>query len=268
MSAKPEWTVGQVEAIVQESIQYGYWITFRGVAAALGDFTRTDEIGRVMRSVVTFEPWMAALIYRLIHEDMYVIYPVSGMGNEFGDHYAYVDEYLNHSETLADEVSELRFIDAIDVLDVGGLPDALSLVELKALVEGSANIRRETSAGADDAMLAPLELERRYGESTTKYRKHQAKLRKSAFQHAREQSGTVACYMCGFDAEELLEAAHVIPDSLGGAASIKNIIVLCPTHHLAFDRGHFEIDPASWPDWEIKVSAEFGEFETVWIAHP
>jgi hypothetical protein len=47
---------------------------------------------------------------------------------------------------------------------------------------------------------------------------------------------------CGLDIPEILEAAHVIPDSEGGAASTENIRVLCANHHTALDAGLIVID--------------------------
>ncbi len=51
-----------------------------------------------------------------------------------------------------------------------------------------------------------------------------------------------ACAVCGFDEVELLEAAHLVPDSQGGPSSLANGRLLCPTHHRAHDAGYFRFD--------------------------
>jgi hypothetical protein len=48
------------------------------------------------------------------------------------------------------------------------------------------------------------------------------------------------CAVCGFDQVEILEAAHVIPDSQGGPSNVENGRVLCPNHHRAHDAGLFQ----------------------------
>ncbi|PZP16271.1 MAG: hypothetical protein DI611_06405, partial [Brachybacterium faecium] len=64
----------------------------------------------------------------------------------------------------------------------------------------------------------------------TRYRLHQAPLRDAALKRYGAQ-----CMYCGLEVPEILEAAHIIPDSEGGAASTENIRVLCANHHIAFD---------------------------------
>lgn len=99
----------------------------------------------------------------------------------------------------------------------------------------------------------PEDVLRTYRKVLTKFRKHQDKFRKNAFIAAERLYGEASCYMCGFEVRELLEAAHVMADSEGGAASVRNVILLCPTHHRALDRKFYTIDPNSWPNWEITV---------------
>ncbi|QNN81622.1 HNH endonuclease [Brachybacterium sp. Z12] len=77
-----------------------------------------------------------------------------------------------------------------------------------------------------------VEFERRYIERVTKHRLHQAPLREAALRRYGAR-----CMYCGLDVEQVLEAAHVIPDSKGGAASTDNIRILCANHHTALDAG-------------------------------
>lgn len=45
-----------------------------------------------------------------------------------------------------------------------------------------------------------------------------------------------ACAACGLAVSELIEAAHIVPDSLHGSDDHRNGLPLCATHHRAFDR--------------------------------
>lgn len=75
-----------------------------------------------------------------------------------------------------------------------------------------------------------IEFERRYIQRVTKQRLHQAPLREAAL-----RKYGARCMYCGLDVPQVLEAAHVIPDSEGGAASTSNVRILCANHHAAFD---------------------------------
>lgn len=75
-----------------------------------------------------------------------------------------------------------------------------------------------------------IEFERRYIQRLTTHRLHQAPLRAAALKRYGAR-----CMYCGLAVLEILEAAHIIPDSEGGAASTENIRVLCANHHMAFD---------------------------------
>src|SRR5699024_3936827 len=77
-----------------------------------------------------------------------------------------------------------------------------------------------------------IEFERRYIERVTRSRLHQAPLRSAALRHY----SPAACHYCGLDVLEILEVAHIEPDSAGGAASVDNVRLLCANHHRAFDR--------------------------------
>ncbi|MFT3662550.1 MAG: hypothetical protein QM809_14580 [Gordonia sp. (in: high G+C Gram-positive bacteria)] len=76
------------------------------------------------------------------------------------------------------------------------------------------------------------EIERRYAERVVRQRLHQPELRKMSLEH----HGT-ACAYCGMDVPQIVEAAHLVADSEGGAASVENTRPMCPNHHRAFDVG-------------------------------
>ncbi|MCK0441290.1 HNH endonuclease [Gordonia alkaliphila] len=76
------------------------------------------------------------------------------------------------------------------------------------------------------------EIERRYAERIVNQRLHQPEIRRLTLAHY----GT-ACTYCGQDVPEIVEAAHLIADSEGGAASVENMRPMCPNHHRAYDAG-------------------------------
>ena len=52
-----------------------------------------------------------------------------------------------------------------------------------------------------------------------------------------------ACALCDLALPELLEAAHLVPKGCNGVDDPRNGLVLCPTHHRAFDAGFIGIEP-------------------------
>ncbi|MEP2510516.1 MAG: HNH endonuclease [Reichenbachiella sp.] len=57
------------------------------------------------------------------------------------------------------------------------------------------------------------------------------------------------CAMCHLKHRELLDAAHIIPDSQGGSPEISNGLSLCKIHHAAYDQNIIGISP----DYQIEV---------------
>ena len=72
--------------------------------------------------------------------------------------------------------------------------------------------------------------ERRYYSRLTKQRLHQAAFRVNVLSAYRD-----ACAMCELKHVELLDAAHIVSDALGGAPVVPNGLALCKIHHAAFD---------------------------------
>jgi putative restriction endonuclease len=94
---------------------------------------------------------------------------------------------------------------------------------------------------ADDKAVA----RRAYVTSTIKVRLHQRSFRERVIAAYHSQ-----CSLCRLRHEELLDAAHIIPDSSPeGEPSITNGIALCKLHHAAFDS--FIIGVA--PDYIVHV---------------
>lgn len=78
--------------------------------------------------------------------------------------------------------------------------------------------------------LQDLEIVKRYNERIVKARYHQPIFRARVI-HAYEKR----CAICRLPFAELLDAAHIKPDSQGGSAAVSNGLSLCKIHHGAFD---------------------------------
>ncbi|WP_372697508.1 HNH endonuclease [Arthrobacter sp. JSM 101049] len=79
-----------------------------------------------------------------------------------------------------------------------------------------------------------------------KRRNHQRRFRALLFRHYEAE-----CWICGFDQIEILEAAHIVSDAHGGAATVENGRLMCPNHHRALDVGLFGLgddDESIWMD--------------------
>lgn len=95
-------------------------------------------------------------------------------------------------------------------------------------------------------MMLPDQVERRYAVREAKVRLHQATFREMVLSAYGKK-----CAMSSLPVPELLEAAHIIPDSHDeGVAGIRNGICLSRIHHRAFDANLIGIDP----DYRIKIS--------------
>ena len=106
-----------------------------------------------------------------------------------------------------------------------------------ALEIGQQVVSQEQSPGA-------IEIVKRYNERIVKTRYHQPIFRARVI-HAYEER----CAVCRLPFTELLDAAHIKPDSQGGSANISNGLSLCKIHHGAYDSNIIGISP----DYQIHV---------------
>lgn len=91
-------------------------------------------------------------------------------------------------------------------------------------------------------------IERRYALRETKVRLHQAEFRERVL----DAYGT-RCAMTGLPVAQLLDAAHIMPDSHDrGVAEITNGLCLSRIHHRAFDANLIGVSP----DYKIVVSRQ------------
>ncbi len=98
----------------------------------------------------------------------------------------------------------------------------------------------DSSASAEDS-----EPRRAYVTATFRRRLHQVAFRERVLRAYAER-----CALCQLRHLELLDAAHITPDSdLAGEPVVSNGVALCKLHHAAFDRFFFTIRP----DYTVEV---------------
>ncbi|MPZ90020.1 MAG: HNH endonuclease [Actinobacteria bacterium] len=101
--------------------------------------------------------------------------------------------------------------------------------------------------------------ERRYATRMQLVRLHQASFRQRVIRAYRE-----ACAICRLRHQELLDAAHILPDTSGGDPSVTNGLALCKLHHAAFDRNIMGIRP----DLVVEIStALLNEIDGPMLVH-
>jgi len=93
----------------------------------------------------------------------------------------------------------------------------------------------------DDADPTPR---RQYITTTVLQRIHQRSFRERVIAAYRRH-----CAICRLHHPELLDAAHIIPDSEGGRPEVRNGLSLCKLHHAAFDRNILGITP----DYRVEI---------------
>lgn len=93
---------------------------------------------------------------------------------------------------------------------------------------------------------------RHYLTRRMRVRVHQQSFRERVLAAYRSQ-----CAVCRLRYSELLDAAHIQPDSEGGPADVRNGLALCKIHHAAFDRMFLGIRP----DGVIRIHTRILEAE-------
>lgn len=103
----------------------------------------------------------------------------------------------------------------------------------------SVDERRFATLEASGVQEEPPDQRRRYATRLFRQRLHQTEFRERvvrAYQHH--------CAVCRLKRDELLEAAHIVPDADPlGAPVVPNGVALCNLHHAAFDRYLIGIRP-------------------------
>ena len=140
-----------------------------------------------------------------------------------------------------------RYLAIWPVFIVGDDPNALTFTvaadDARAIYPQPAQ-DQQTFSVAEDAS----ESRRVYITSTVRTRLHQRSFREKVIRAYQQQ-----CSLCRLKHPELLDAAHIIPDSdPGGLPIVSNGIALCKLHHAAFDRHILGIRP----DYIIEIRSE------------
>jgi putative restriction endonuclease len=103
----------------------------------------------------------------------------------------------------------------------------------------SVDDRRFASLGNVDTDTEQAPIRRRYATRVARQRLHQTAFRERvvrAYQHH--------CAICRLKRDELLDAAHIMPDSDPlGEPAVRNGVALCRLHHAAFDKYLIGIRP-------------------------
>lgn len=120
--------------------------------------------------------------------------------------------------------------------------DDPSALRFSVLVDDiSAAYASTTSQVADSG----AEARREYVTRAVRQRLHQQLFRERVLRAYQER-----CALCSLRHQELLDAAHITPDShLEGEPVVSNGVALCKLHHAAFDRLFFAVRP----DYVIEV---------------
>ena len=124
---------------------------------------------------------------------------------------------------VGDDTGSLTFSVAVD--------DAVTLKPLA-----------DAASVAEDSVA---DIRRGYVTAIIKRRIHQAAFRERVIDAYRQQ-----CALCSLKHEELLDAAHILPDAdPEGEPIVPNGIALCKLHHAAFDRFFLSVRP----DYTIEI---------------
>ena len=99
--------------------------------------------------------------------------------------------------------------------------------------------RTATLGGREDEPLR-----REYATRTVRQRLFQAEFRRRVVDAYRSR-----CALCSLRHRELLDAAHITPDSDAGEPIVSNGMALCKSHHAAFDQFFFAVTP----DYQVVV---------------
>lgn len=112
---------------------------------------------------------------------------------------------------------------------------------------------RRISLDAETSIADPgTEGRRAYVTRVTRQRMHQQAFRERVLRAYRAQ-----CAICRLHHEELLDAAHILPDSdPRGTPVVPNGLALCKLHHAAFDRYILGIRPDLTVDLRIDILRE------------
>ena len=142
-------------------------------------------------------------------------------------------------------VARGRYVAAWPVFVVHDDPANLSF---SVEVDDASYLKRPEEIGAEAAINEGDDARRRYITASVRVRLHQRAFRERVLDAYRRQ-----CAFCRLKHEELLDAAHIVPDTdPEGEPVVRNGLALCALHHTAFDRFFVGLRP----DYIIEVRAD------------
>ncbi|MHC1765202.1 MAG: HNH endonuclease [Verrucomicrobiia bacterium] len=113
-----------------------------------------------------------------------------------------------------------------------------------ANLQFSVSVDQQTVSPEQAAADPETPIRRRYTTVLARQRIHQHAFRERVVAAYRTQ-----CAMCRLRHGELLDAAHIVPDSLEGEPKVPNGMALCKLHHAAFEGFMVSVSP----DYRIQV---------------
>jgi putative restriction endonuclease len=152
-----------------------------------------------------------------------------------------------------------KYVAEWPVYVVGDDPAGLAF---SVAVDDPAYLRLGTAATADSTLAdeGAASIRRAYVTASVRVRLHQRAFRERVLDAYRRQ-----CAFCRLRHEELLDAAHIVPDTQPeGEPHVRNGLSLCTLHHAAFDRRFLGLRP----DYVIEVRPDIrGERDGPTLVH-
>jgi putative restriction endonuclease len=138
-----------------------------------------------------------------------------------------------------------RYVPAWPAFIVEDHPDPFAPA-FSVLIDDKSHIGIYAEGGDELRSVGEADTARReYITSTVRVRLHQREFRERVLEAYRRQ-----CAFCRLRHEELLDAAHIIPDrEPGGEPVVRNGVALCNLHHAAFDKFFIGVRP----DYVIEI---------------
>jgi putative restriction endonuclease len=143
-------------------------------------------------------------------------------------------------EAMASRTPLVYFHGVVPGLYLGSWPVYIVSDDPRALAFTVAIDDRELASKVSSAVDdAEADIRRRYITRLTTHRVHQEAFRQRVLSAYRQH-----CAICRLRHEELLDAAHILPDGHpAGEPIVPNGLALCKLHHAAFDANILGIDP-------------------------
>ena len=163
----------------------------------------------------------------------------------------------NHPDNVGLREAGVR---SIPLVYFHGVMRGKYLATWPVFIRGDDSGALQFSVSVDDKLLSSEQIandpetaiRRRYATSLVRHRIHQQAFRERVVAAYRSQ-----CAMCRLRHEELLDAAHIVPDRDEGEPKVSNGLALCKLHHAAFDSLLVSVTP----DYGIRIRGSILEEE-------